>query len=213
MQDELGHHMDTPIVRNLGIQPYLQTYELMHQFSQTRDSSTPDEIWLVEHPAVFTQGKVGKAQHLLQSTTIPVIQTDRGGQITYHAPGQQIMYILLDLKRLNIGIRDTVGYLENCIINTLSNYGIVATTEENAPGVYVNHKKICSLGLHITRGCTLHGLALNVDMDLTPFNYINPCGYKGLQMTQIKEYTTDFNQDEIANQMAQSFIKQLIVSH
>ncbi|WP_392551735.1 lipoyl(octanoyl) transferase LipB [Orbus wheelerorum] len=201
--------MDKPIVKNLGLKPYLQTYERMHQFSQTRNSQTPDEIWLVEHPPVFTQGKVGKAEHLLHTTTIPIIQTDRGGQITYHAPGQQIMYILLDLKRLNIGIRDTVGYLENSVIATLANYNIVAMTKENAPGVYVNGKKICSLGLHITRGCTLHGLALNIDMDLTPFNNINPCGYAGLEMTQMKDYIGQINQHEIANFMVNEFITQL----
>ncbi|WP_392562822.1 lipoyl(octanoyl) transferase LipB [Orbus sturtevantii] len=201
--------MDHPIVRNLGVQPYLHTYELMHQFSQTRDHQTPDEIWLVEHYSVFTQGKVSKTQHLLHATDIPIIQTDRGGQITYHAPGQQIMYILLDLKRLNIGIRNVVRYLEKSVIVTLANYNIIATTKDNAPGVYIDGKKICSLGLHISRGCTLHGLALNVDMDLTPFNMINPCGYPGLKMTQVIDYIADINQVEIATAMAQSFISQL----
>lgn len=204
--------MVDPIVKNLGLQPYLHTYSCMHQFNQTRDSQTPDEIWLVEHPPVFTQGKVGKAEHLLHASSIPVIETDRGGQITYHAPGQQIMYILLDLKRLHIGIRDTVGYLEQSVINTLANYNIAANTKQNAPGVYVNDKKICSLGLHISRGCTLHGLALNVDMDLMPFSHINPCGYAGLQMTQVKDYIATVNQAEVAHLMVQSFITQLNLS-
>lgn len=204
--------MVEPIVKNLGLQPYLHTYSLMHQFTQSRESQTHDEIWLVEHLPVFTQGKVGKAEHLLQTSSIPVIETDRGGQITYHAPGQQIMYILLDLKRLHIGIRDTVGYLEQSVINTLAHYNITANTKQNAPGVYVNDKKICSLGLHISRGCTLHGLALNVDMDLTPFNHINPCGYAGLQMTQVKDYIAEVDQAEVAHFMVQSFITHLTQS-
>ncbi|RKS87180.1 lipoyl(octanoyl) transferase [Orbus hercynius] len=201
--------MDKPIVKNLGLQDYLYTYDMMHQFTQSRHQSTADEIWLVEHPAVYTQGKVGKAEHLLQQTTIPVIQTDRGGQITYHAPGQQIMYILLDLKRLKIGIRDTVTFLENSVIRTLADYQVLAATQANAPGVYVNGKKICSLGLHINHGCTLHGLALNVDLDLTPFNYINPCGYQGLQMTRLNDYVENINHNEVRQLLAQYFIAQL----
>lgn len=201
--------MDKPIIKNLGLQPYLPIYDNMHHFTQTRSADTIDEIWLVEHPAVFTQGKVGKPEHLLHQTTIPVVYTDRGGQITYHAPGQQIMYILLDLKRLKIGIRDTVSFLENSVVTTLDYYGIVAKTNVDAPGVYVNNQKICSIGLHIYRGCTLHGLALNVDMDLDPFNDINPCGYAGLQMTQLKNYVTTINRDEVRQLLTESFITQL----
>lgn len=201
--------MNNPIIKNLGLQTYQATYDAMHQFTQSRHQSTLDEIWLVEHPAVFTQGKVGKAEHLLQQTTIPIIQTDRGGQITYHAPGQQIMYILIDLKRRKLGIREIVTYLEYSVMSTLSTYHIVSYTKKDAPGVYVDDKKICSLGLHISRGCTLHGLALNVDMDLTPFNTINPCGYAGLQMTQVKAYHSSVNQDDIAQLLTQSFISQL----
>jgi len=201
--------MDKPIIKNLGLQPYLPIYDNMHNFTLTRNADTRDEIWLVEHPAVFTQGKVGKPEHLLHQTPIPVVQTDRGGQITYHAPGQQIMYILLDLKRLKIGIRDTVSFLEYSVITTLKHYGIAAKTKADAPGVYVNNQKICSLGLHIHRGCTLHGLALNVDMDLTPFNDINPCGYAGLQMTQLKNYVTTINRDEVRQILTESFIGQL----
>ena len=201
--------MKKPLVKNLGLQPYSIIYNAMHQFTQQRDSDTQDEIWLVEHPAIFTQGKVGKAEHLLHQTDIPVIQTDRGGQITYHAPGQQIMYILIDLKRLKMGIRDTVSALENSVINTLNDYHISAVAKPDAPGVYVNEQKICSLGLHIQHGCTLHGLALNVDMDLSPFNNINPCGYAGLKMTQVKAFLSDINPEEIRSKLVNYFIDQL----
>ncbi|WP_276894722.1 lipoyl(octanoyl) transferase LipB [Frischella perrara] len=201
--------MKKPLVKNLGLQPYSIIYNAMHQFTQQRDTDTQDEIWLVEHPAIFTQGKVGKAEHLLHQTNIPVIQTDRGGQITYHAPGQQIMYILIDLKRLKMGIRDTVSALENSVINTLNDYHISAVAKPDAPGVYVNEQKICSLGLHIQHGCTLHGLALNVDMDLSPFNNINPCGYAGLKMTQVKAFLSDINPEEIRSKLVNYFINQL----
>ena len=201
--------MKKPLVKNLGLQPYSIIYNAMHQFTQQRDTDTQDEIWLVEHPAIFTQGKVGKAEHLLHQTNIPVIQTDRGGQITYHAPGQQIMYILIDLKRLKMGIRDTVNALENSVINTLNDYHISAVAKPDAPGVYVNEQKICSLGLHIQHGCTLHGLALNVDMDLSPFNNINPCGYAGLKMTQVKAFLSDINPEEIRSKLVNYFINQL----
>ena len=201
--------MKKPLVKNLGLQPYSIIYNAMHQFTQQRDSDTQDEIWLVEHPAIFTQGKVGKAEHLLHQTNIPVIQTDRGGQITYHAPGQQIMYILIDLKRLKMGIRDTVSALENSVINTLNDYHISAVAKPDAPGVYVNEQKICSLGLHIQHGCTLHGLALNVDMDLSPFNNINPCGYAGLKMTQVKAFLSDIDPEEIRSKLVNYFIDQL----
>ena len=201
--------MKKPLVKNLGLQPYSIIYNAMHQFTQQRDADTQDEIWLVEHPAIFTQGKVGKAEHLLHQTDIPVIQTDRGGQITYHAPGQQIMYILIDLKRLKMGIRDTVSALENSVINTLNDYHISAVAKPDAPGVYVNEQKICSLGLHIQHGCTLHGLALNVDMDLSPFNNINPCGYAGLKMTQVKAFLSDIDPEEIRSKLVNYFIDQL----
>ena len=137
------------------------------------------------------------------------MQTDRGGQITYHGPGQQIMYILLDLKRRKIGIRDVVNYLENSVIQTLKHYGITAYSKQDAPGVYINQQKICSLGLHIQHGCTLHGLALNIDMDLTPFNYINPCGYAGLEMTQMKQHIAEIDRQEINHLLTEHFIAQL----
>lgn len=201
--------MNKPVVKNLGLQPYLPIYQKMHNFTQLRDVNTQDEIWLLEHLPVFTQGKVGKSEHILQSTTIPIIQTDRGGQVTYHAPGQQIMYILVDLKRLNVSIRNTVSALENCVIQTLADYELIANARSDAPGVYIAGKKICSLGLHIQHGCTLHGLALNIDMDLTPFNNINPCGYAGLKMTQLSEYITNIKRDEICHKLTDYFMQQL----
>ncbi|MDF7667764.1 lipoyl(octanoyl) transferase LipB [Orbaceae bacterium ESL0727] len=201
------------IIKNLGITPYLSTYQAMHDFTQARHKKTRDEIWLVEHYPVFTQGKVGKPEHLLHKTTLPVVQTDRGGQITYHAPGQQIMYILIDLKRRKLGIREVVLYLENSVIATLADYGLDTYAKADAPGVYIDHKKICSLGLHINHGCTLHGLALNIDMDLAPFHDINPCGYAGLEMTQLKDcvqhYVTAIDRPKIAQLLTDHFINQL----
>ena len=197
------------VIKQLGMLPYLKTYQAMHDFTKLRDAQTLDEIWLVEHLPVFTQGKVGKPEHLLTTTDIPVVQTDRGGQITYHAPGQQIMYILFDLKRRKIGIRDVVSYLENSVIQTLQHYDITAYSKSDAPGVYINQQKICSLGLHIKHGCTLHGLALNIDMDLTPFNYINPCGYAGLKMTHMKHYIAQIDRQEINQLLTDNFINQL----
>lgn len=197
------------IIRELHTQPYMQTYQAMHDFTLNRNEQTPDEIWLVEHYPVFTQGRVGKPEHLLHQSDIPIVATDRGGQITYHAPGQQIMYILFDLKRRKIGIRDIVSCLEKCVIQTLAHYDIMSYAKTEAPGVYIDHKKICSLGLHIKRGCTLHGLALNIDMDLAPFNDINPCGYAGLQMTQLKEFVPQINRSELKQLLTNNFINLL----
>lgn len=197
------------IIRELHTQPYMQTYQAMHDFTLNRNEQTPDEIWLVEHYPVFTQGRVGKPEHLLHQTDIPIVATDRGGQITYHAPGQQIMYILFDLKRRKIGIRDIVSCLEKCVIQTLAHYAIMSYAKAEAPGVYIDHKKICSLGLHIKRGCTLHGLALNIDMDLAPFKNINPCGYAGLQMTQLKEFVPQINRSELKQLLTNNFINLL----
>lgn len=197
------------IIRELHTQPYMQAYQAMHDFTLNRNEQTPDEIWLVEHYPVFTQGRVGKPEHLLHQSDIPIVATDRGGQITYHAPGQQIMYILFDLKRRKIGIRDIVSCLEKCVIQTLAHYDIMSYAKAEAPGVYIDHKKICSLGLHIKRGCTLHGLALNIDMDLAPFNDINPCGYAGLQMTQLKEFVPQINRSELKQLLTNNFINLL----
>ncbi len=172
------------IIRHLGVCPYLETWQAMQSFTNNRNENTDDEIWLVEHMPVFTQGQAGKAEHLLRSSDIPVVQSDRGGQITYHAPGQLIAYFLLNLKRKKIGVRELVSLLEDMIIATLAKNNIVAHSRQGAPGVYVDEQKICSLGLRVRKGCSFHGLALNVNIDLTPFSYINPCGYQGMIMTK-----------------------------
>ena len=171
------------IVRHLGIRPYLETWQAMQVFTDTRDATTPDEIWLLQHHPVYTQGQAGKAEHLLHQTDIPVVQSDRGGQITYHGPGQLIAYLLIDVRRKGMGVRQLVTAMEQAVIALLASSGIQATAKADAPGVYVNGAKIASLGLRIRRGCSFHGLALNVDLDLTPFTHINPCGYAGLAMT------------------------------
>ena len=172
------------IVRHLGIRPYLETWHAMQVFTDTRDATTPDEIWLLQHHPVYTQGQAGKAEHLLHQTDIPVVQSDRGGQITYHGPGQLIAYLLIDVRRKGMGVRQLVTAMEQAVIALLVSSGIQATAKADAPGVYVNGAKIASLGLRIRRGCSFHGLALNIDLDLTPFTHINPCGYAGLAMTR-----------------------------
>ena len=159
----------------------------MTEFTNQRTSETIDQLWLVEHPPVFTQGQAGKAEHLLFPGDIPVVQSDRGGQVTYHGPGQLVAYPLLDLRRLKIGVRELVTSIEQTIVATLAHYQIESAAKPDAPGVYVNGDKIASLGLRVRRGCSFHGLALNVAMDLAPFNRINPCGYQGLAMTQMKD--------------------------
>lgn len=174
-------------VINLGQQDYQTSWQAMTEFTNQRTPETPDQLWLVEHPPVFTQGQAGKAEHLLFPGDIPVVQTDRGGQVTYHGPGQLVAYPLLDLRRLNIGVRELVTRIEQTIVATLAHYGIESAAKADAPGVYVNGDKIASLGLRVRRGCSFHGLALNVALDLAPFQRINPCGYQGLAMTQMKD--------------------------
>lgn len=179
----------TLIVRNLGIQDYQHVWHNMQAFTDNRTVDTPDEIWLVQHPSVFTQGQAGKPEHLLQRTDIPVVQSDRGGQITYHGLGQQIMYVLIDIKRHeNLNVRQLVTALEQSVVKTLADYGIEGYPKPDAPGVYIDGKKICSLGLRIRHGRSFHGLAFNINMDLTPFHQINPCGYAGLEMCQLADF-------------------------
>lgn len=185
------------LVRHLGLQPYEPVSQAMHDFTDSRDDTTLDEIWLVEHLPVFTQGQAGKAEHLLMTGDIPVIQSDRGGQVTYHGPGQQVMYVLLNLKRRKLGVRELVTLLEQTVVNTLAEYGIDAHPRADAPGVYVGEMKICSLGLRIRKGCSFHGLALNINMDLTPFQRINPCGYAGMEMTQMRQWVDTATPDNI----------------
>lgn len=173
-------------VSHLGRAGYEPVWRAMRDFTDTRHGGTDDELWLVEHPPVFTQGQAGRAEHLLDAGTIPVVQSDRGGQITYHGPGQLVAYPLLDLRRLQIGVRDLVSAIEQAIIDLLAELDIAAEARADAPGVYVDGAKIASLGLRVRRGCSFHGLALNVNMDLAPFARINPCGYAGLAMTDIE---------------------------
>ncbi|HAS6348749.1 lipoyl(octanoyl) transferase LipB [Vibrio sp. IRLE0018] len=175
------------VVKRLGRRDYLPVWQAMHEFTDTRNEETPDEVWLVEHNPVFTQGQAGKAEHLLNTGDIPVVQSDRGGQVTYHGPGQLVAYFLINLRRKKLGVRDLVTTIENLVINTLKAYNIDSAARPDAPGVYVEGSKICSLGLRIRKGCSFHGLALNVNMDLSPFLRINPCGYQGMEMVQVSE--------------------------
>ena len=175
------------IIKHLGRVDYEPTWHAMQAFTAARGPDTPDEIWLLEHPPVFTLGLAGKREHILQTTDIPIIPIDRGGQVTYHGPGQVVAYLLLDLKRRGYGVRELVARMEQAVIDLLVGYAVTAERRERAPGVYVGGKKIAALGLRIKQGMSYHGLALNVDMDLTPFTHINPCGYAGLEATQLKD--------------------------
>ena len=196
-------------VRHLGLQAYEPVWQSMQQFTDDRDKNTEDEIWLVQHPPVFTLGKAGKQEHLLNTADIPVVKVDRGGQVTYHAPGQLVAYILLDLNRLNIGVRQLVTNLELAIIDALSEYGIMAESRRDAPGVYVEGRKIAALGLRVRRGYCFHGLALNVDMDLEPFARINPCGYEGLEITQITDLVDDIDFEQVSLRLLSHLKQQL----
>jgi len=202
-------YQDKILVRHLGLQPYEPVSRAMHDFTDTRDETSPDEIWLVEHYPVFTQGQAGKAEHVLVPGDIPVIQSDRGGQVTYHGPGQQVMYVLLDLKRRKLGVRELVTLLENTVVDTLAAYGIQAHPRADAPGVYVGDSKICSLGLRIRRGCSFHGLALNINMDLSPFLRINPCGYAGMEMVQMSQWVESVTPDIIQPVLVSKFLARL----
>jgi lipoyl(octanoyl) transferase len=174
-------------IQSLGLQDYGKVWRAMRAFTETRGEDMVDELWLVEHPAVYTLGLNGDPGHILQPVSTPVVQTDRGGQVTYHGPGQLVVYTLFDLRRLNVGVRTLVGGLESAAVHALGQYGIAAEARRDAPGVYVSGAKIASLGLRIRRGCSYHGLSLNVDMDLAPFSAINPCGYRGLSVTQLAD--------------------------
>jgi lipoyl(octanoyl) transferase len=175
----------TAFVRDLGRRAYVPVWRAMQRFTDARDADTPDELWLVEHDPVFTLGQAGKPEHLLMPGDIPVLNVDRGGQVTYHGPGQIVVYPLLDLKRLKVGVRDYVCRIEQSIIDTLDHWNIHAERRDGAPGVYVNGAKVAALGIRVRRGCTFHGLAFNIAMDLGPFHRINPCGYAGLQVTSM----------------------------
>jgi lipoyl(octanoyl) transferase len=172
-------------VRRLGLAEYAPVWRAMQDFTDQRDDATTDELWLVQHPPVFTQGQAGRAEHLLAPGDIPVIQVDRGGQVTYHGPGQIVAYPLIDLRRLGLGVKHFVTRIEEAIIRVLARYGVTGERVAGAPGIYVAGAKIASLGLRVRRGCSFHGLAFNIDMDLEPFRRINPCGYAGLEVIQL----------------------------
>jgi lipoyl(octanoyl) transferase len=191
------------------MQPYRTTWQAMQDYTNTRNASSPDQLWLLEHPPVFTLGQAGKTEHLLDPGDIPVIKTDRGGQVTYHGPGQLIAYLLLDLRRAHIGIRTLVSHLEQTVISLLAEYGITAAARRDAPGVYIAERKIASLGLRVRRGCSFHGLSLNVDMDLAPFKRINPCGYPGLSVTQLVDQQVAVDMATITLQLPQHLAQSL----
>lgn len=197
------------IVRDLGLQEYSPIWQAMQDFTANRDENTPDELWCLEHPPVFTMGLNGKDEHLLNIKNIPVINIDRGGQVTYHGPGQLVIYTLIDLARLNIGVKDLVDSIEKSIIALLKQYDINALGKEGAPGVYVNGKKIAALGLRIKRNKSYHGLSLNIDMDLSPFQQINPCGYEGMAVTQIKDLRSNIDSSKIKLDLIALLSKQL----
>ncbi|MDD3329198.1 MAG: lipoyl(octanoyl) transferase LipB [Zoogloea sp.] len=189
------------IVRRPGRVPYEPTWRAMQDFTAQRGASTPDELWLVEHPPVYTLGQAGKAEHLLHVTDIPLVKIDRGGQITYHGPGQVVGYLLLDLHRRSLKVREMVHLLEQSLIDCIADYGLDARRKDGAPGVYIDDAKVAALGLRVKNGCSYHGLSLNVDMDLTPFTWINPCGYSGLQTIQLKDFGVTEGPEDVATRL------------
>ncbi|MBF38420.1 lipoyl(octanoyl) transferase LipB [Idiomarina sp. UBA4520] len=204
---------DTLIIRNLGRQPYEPVWHAMQAFTDKRDETTADELWVVEHDPVFTQGQAGKEEHLLAPGNIPVIQVDRGGQVTYHGPGQVVIYFLLDIRRLKYGVRQLVNRIEQTVVDMLADYQVEAAARRDAPGVYVSGDKVCSLGLRIRKGCSFHGLALNVNMDMEPFARINPCGLTGIKMVQTKDMNGPQAFDEAANAIINHFTDALSYSN
>ena len=189
-------------IKHLGLVEYLPTWHAMQEFTAQRTANTPDEIWLLQHPPVFTLGLAGKREHILSTSSIPIIPIDRGGQVTYHGPGQVVAYVLLDLKRRGYGVRELVQRMEQALIDLLDKHGIQAERRAKAPGVYVADKKIAALGLRIKQGRSYHGLALNVDMDLTPYLSINPCGYEGLEVTQLRALGVEETPEAVACKLA-----------
>ena len=197
------------VVRHLGEVGYHDTWQKMQDFTNSRQSGTPDELWFLQHPPVYTLGKNAKPEHILNAADIPVVDSDRGGQVTYHGPGQVVVYTLLNLSRLKLGVRELVTTLEQAIVELLADYDVLARARREAPGVYVNDAKIAALGLRVRKGCSFHGLALNVDMDLEPFSRINPCGYKGLEVTQLKNLVSDIDIGSVTDDLQQHLISKL----
>lgn len=202
-----------PVVKRLGRVDYEPTFQAMQDFTAARTAETPDELWIVEHPPVFTLGQAGKPEHILEEVGIPVVKIDRGGQVTYHGPGQVVIYLLLDLQRLKIKVRELVTAIEQAVIDFLATHGIAAHRRDGAPGVYVGDAKVAALGLKIRNGCSYHGLSLNVDMDLYPFTAINPCGYAGLKVTQTRDLGIPLSAHEAGEQLSQHLLRQLETQH
>ena len=199
-------------VRRLGLAEYEPVWHGMQAFTDGRDAGTRDELWLVQHPPVFTQGQAGKAEHVLAPGDIPVIQVDRGGQVTYHGPGQIVVYVLLDLRRRGLVVRELVMALEGAVIDTAAGFGVEAYPRRDAPGVYVGDSKLASLGLRIRRDCSYHGLALNVDLDLEPFGRINPCGYRGMRVTQLRELGVSAAVGDVEDRLLEALVNRLAPS-
>jgi lipoyl(octanoyl) transferase len=201
--------MQSPVIRRLGQVEYEPTWRRMQAFTEARGPDQPDELWILEHPPVFTLGLNGRREHLLAPGEIPVVQVDRGGQVTYHGPGQLVVYPLLDLGRCGLGVRELVCALERAVIRCVAGYGITAAGDRNAPGVYVDGRKLASIGLRIRRNCCYHGLALNVDMDLEPFRRINPCGFQGLEVTQLADLGVSKPAERVAADLEAALLAEL----
>ena len=199
----------TVTIKHLGVVDYQATWHAMQAFTAQRGAETNDEIWLLQHPPVYTQGLAGKPEHLLTKPAIPVVKTDRGGQITYHGPGQIVVYVLFDLKRKGIGVKELVKRIEQSLIDVLQSYGIAAQRKLGAPGVYVKGAKIAALGLRVKNGCSYHGLALNVAMDLTPYGAINPCGYAGMEVTDLATLGVRVSINDVMTTLSQHLVTQL----
>lgn len=195
-------------IKDLGLVDYLPTVDAMQSFTLERQADTEDQLWLLEHSPVFTQGANGDAAHILMDSAIPVISTDRGGQVTYHGPGQLVVYTLIDLRRAGIGVRQMVTNIEQTVVNLLAQYGVDAYARQDAPGVYVDERKIASLGLRVKRGACYHGVSLNIDMDLTPFSYINPCGYAGMEVIDMRSLGIDITMTKAKQQFVSAFQQQ-----
>mgnify|MGYP001461637158 FL=1 len=197
------------VVKNLGEKPYAETWQAMKSFTDSRDECAADEFWFVQHPPVYTLGQAGKVEHLLTPGDIPIVHSDRGGQVTYHGPGQLVCYLLLDIRRLQLGVRDLVTAIEQSIVQLINSYGVAAEAKPEAPGVYVDGRKLAALGLRIRKGCSYHGLSLNVDMDLGPFSNINPCGIEGLEVVDMKRLGIDRPMAKIMEELTDILVQQI----
>ena len=197
------------VVKNLGKESYAETWQAMKSFTDSRDERAADEFWFVQHPPVYTLGQAGEVEHLLTPGDIPIVHSDRGGQVTYHGPGQLVCYLLLDIRRLQLGVRDLVTAIEQSIVQLINSYGVAAEAKPEAPGVYVDDRKLAALGLRIRKGCSYHGRSLNVDMDLGPFSNINPCGIEGLEVVDMKRLGIDRSMAKITDELTDILVQQI----